>query len=192
MTMEIRSKGFRVYLRSPELGDAAVIAAQANDPEIANNLANTFPYPYTKADALMFIDFAKRSLADKTGVHLAICDVESGELMGMCGASVDQRNKKIEIGYWLGKKHWGRGYAKEGVKLMLAYVFQNLKFNRATAKTFPGNEKSAHILESLGFKKEGLLRENELRSGKFIDEVFLGLLKKEYKEKAKIEVKEIR
>ncbi|MCW6159539.1 MAG: GNAT family N-acetyltransferase [Candidatus Micrarchaeales archaeon] len=190
--MEIHNSEFRLYLKSPEQQDADAIAELANNYNVSKELHNTFPHPYTRADAISFIDFAAASLADGTGLHLAIRIKGEGEVIGMVGLRIFSRNRSAEIGYWLGEKYWSRGYGKEAIRLMLAYGFEKLKLNRIYAGVFSHNERSMHILEKLGFCREGVLREEELKDGKFVNTVYLSILKREYKEKLRIEVKEIR
>lgn len=190
--MEIRNPEFRVYLKSPAPRDVDVISELANNHDISKNLHNTFPNPYTRADAIAFIDFAAAGLSSGAEVHLAIFTRDANELIGMIGLRVAVKDRNAEIGYWLGEKYWGKGYVKEAIRLMLAYGFEKLKLNRIYAGAFSHNEKSMHILERLGFSREGTFRENELKEGKFLDSVYFSILKREYNEKLKIEVKEIR
>ncbi len=190
--MEIRSSGYRVYLKSIGMKDADRIAELANDPELAKNLYR-FPSPYTRADAVRFVELAMQSLSNGTAFHLSIRLSDSDTLVGMLGiAPIDLNNKKVEMGYWLGKDYRGKGYANDACVLMMNFVFEHLNLNKIVARTWLHAEKSAKLLERLGFRKEGVLLEDEFDKDRFYDVNLYGILKSENRNKIKIEVKEIR
>jgi len=185
--MRISCKGFKVYLDSIDDNDAEAIAGYSNDYEIASNIPN-MPFPYTIGHALSFIDFAKLRCAERADYHMAV-RLQSGELVGMCAiANIDNTNMRAELGYWIGKRHWGKGYGKEAVRLMLNFAFATLRLNRVCAKVLVGNERSIRLLGPLGFKKEGIAREGVFHMGKFMDDIAFSILRSEYNDSAKVGV----
>lgn len=90
-------------------------------------------------------------------------------------------DKAGEICYHIGKKYWGKGYATEASKAVISYCFSKLKFRKIYADTDPNNLASQKVLEKLGFKFEGRIREKNLIKGKWTDELDYGLLRSEWK-----------
>ena len=60
-----------------------------------------------------------------------------------------------ELGYWLGWKYWGRGYATEASISLLNYVKENTSFKKFRANVYKENIASSKVLQKLGFKKTG-------------------------------------
>ncbi len=177
--MRISCKDFAVHLDSVEEDDAKSIATYSNDREIASNVPN-MPFPYTLGHATAFIEFAKARYVEMADYHMAV-RLKNGELIGMCAiANIDNSNMRAELGYWIGRKHWGKGYGKMAVVLMLHFAFVTLRLNRISAKVLVGNERSVRLLASLGFREEGLLREDVFHMGRFVDDVQFSLLCGEY------------
>ncbi len=182
--MKVSSGSFRLHLDSISMSDAESIAENANDYDIAYNIGRwgSFPYPYEKKDALRFIEQSSNDYASGRGFHFAARLNDGNTLVGVCGIRViDYEDRSCEIGYWLGRRYWGSGYGKEEVKLLLALAFKELKMHRVTAVTFAFNSRSIHLLEAIGFKKEGMKRQSVLHKSGFEDEVLYGILESEYK-----------
>lgn len=186
--MEISCDGFRVKLKTLGIADAESIAENANDPEIAFYVSETFPHPYGRAEALSYIDLATKEMMDGLAVHFGIFVDGKGPFGTISLMDISTIKKSAELGYWLGKKYWGKGYIKEATELILAYGFEELELNRIHARTLSTNERSMKSLELVGFKKEGTLRESTVRKNEHADEVLWGILKKEFKASAKIKV----
>jgi RimJ/RimL family protein N-acetyltransferase len=150
--MEISSKGFNVALRTLRLGDASEIAKQANDPEIARNVARLgdFPFPYTEECALSFI--ASASEAERAGSSMHFGIIHRGKAVGACALlNMDSGRSSCELGYWLGREYWGKGYATEALRLLLKFAFGRAGIKEAIARTFAANSRSTRLLSSLGF-----------------------------------------
>ena len=183
MHIRISAADAKVYLRTLEYGDAAAIAANANDKEIAESISDegTFPHPYSEEDALSFIKRASEEAASGIGLHMGIFCVETDELVGAIGLSyINMRSKKSEVGFWIGRKFWGRGYGKDALRLMLAFGFARLGLNRIYGIAFASNERSIRMMQSVGMKEEARLRENGIKDGSLVDDVLLAVLSKEF------------
>lgn len=94
---------------------------------------------------------------------------------------LDLSNRRAEIGYALGRDHWGQGYIQEALNALLAFAFNELNLHRLEADVDPRNARSIRTLERLGFQKEGYLRERWHVGGEIQDALFYGLLKREWK-----------
>jgi ribosomal-protein-alanine N-acetyltransferase len=71
----------------------------------------------------------------------------------------DGSQRRAELGYILGREHWGRGFAGEAQRRAIDFAFEDLGLHRLEADTHPDNAASLRSLERLGFRREGLLRE---------------------------------
>ena len=168
----------RLILRALELSDAPRIQQLAGEREVAFNTMN-IPHPYPDGDAEEWIasQDAKR---EQGSVNFAIDD---GELVGGIGLRVQREFERAEIGYWIGKPFWGRGYATEAAGAIIRYGFEELKLNRIYAGYFSRNEKSAHVMIKNGMKYEGTLRQHVKKWDEFVDVVYYGILRREWSSK---------
>lgn len=93
---------------------------------------------------------------------------------------VDREHRRGEIGFALGRAHWGRGYASDAVTLLIRFAFEQLELHRLEADPDPQNLASIKVLEKQGFKHEGLLRERYFLDGAPQDAAYYGLLRHEW------------
>jgi [ribosomal protein S5]-alanine N-acetyltransferase len=142
----------RLVLRPPELSDAARIALLAGDYDVAS-MTGTILHPYSEQ---MAAEWVASTLAGEEGVVFAI--LSSGALIGCTGYRAFSA-ERAELGYWIGKPYWGRGYASEAVKALIAYAFATDGFAYLTAGHFIDNPASERVIRKLGFVPMG----NEVR-----------------------------
>jgi RimJ/RimL family protein N-acetyltransferase len=154
----------RLVLRAPRLGDVKAVAALANDRRIAENTAR-IPHPYRTADAEDFITTANRGNDTTFLVTLA-----GGATIGAVGLSQLDRHPP-EIGYWLGVKHWGKGYATEAVRAVIDHAFTDRDCEAIQSAARVTNPASRRVLEKCGFQwtGAGLLRIRAIASSAPID-----------------------
>jgi len=154
----------RLVLRAPRLGDVKAVASLANDRRIAENTAR-IPHPYRNADAEDFI--ASANLGTET---VFLITLRNGAVIGACGFTQVDRHPP-EIGYWLGVKHWGKGYATEAVRAMIDHIFTDLGDEAIQAAARVTNPASRRVLEKCGFQWSGagLLRIRAIASSAPID-----------------------
>jgi RimJ/RimL family protein N-acetyltransferase len=178
----IKLKGKRIILRKMEMKDAKQISKIANDFSVSRYTAS-MPYPYKLKDAEKWINHTRKK---KDGYDLGIALRENDKIIGEVSINKIGESKKYkigEIGYWLGKKYRGKGYAKEAAIILIDYLFNKFGLRKIYARVDGPNIGSQKFLENLGFKKEGVLREQvRYRFGnKWFDEFYYGLFKKEWK-----------
>ena len=94
--------------------------------------------------------------------------------------NINEMMKTAEIGYGVGPEWQNKGVGKKTVKLLMDKVFSITDLRKIYAYVHIENKPSCCLLESLGFQKEGLLREHYMLNGKAVDQVFYGLLKDEW------------
>lgn len=106
---------------------------------------------------------------------------EDKKVIGTCGFhNWNKKYSKCEVGYELNKAYHRNGYMEEALEGVIQYCFRYMDVNRIEAQTYPENEASFKLLEKLGFKREGLLRETAFFRDKFQDLYMYSLLKSEY------------
>ena len=89
----------------------------------------------------------------------------------------DLMNRKTEIGYWLIQSMTGKGIITRSLKVLIDFLFVNMKMNRIQIKCGVGNHPSSDIPKRLGFTFEGIEREGEKHQAGFIDLEVYSLLK---------------
>jgi ribosomal-protein-alanine N-acetyltransferase len=86
----------------------------------------------------------------------------------------------FEIGYWVGKRYWGKGYAQKAVPLFVRHLFLSFpSLTRIQAFTKSGNLTSQRVLEKSGFTEEGTLREYIKKKDTYHDAKIYGVLRSE-------------
>lgn len=158
--------------------DAAVLAAVANNPKIAANLRNSFPSPYTIADAERFISGCAAQGEER---QLARAIIIEGKAAGSIGvfAKDDVYEKSAELGYWLAEKYWGRGVMTEAVRQICREAFARFDILRIFAEPFDSNMGSRRVLEKAGFTYEGTMRSGVFKNGRVLSYRVYSLLREE-------------
>ncbi|MBB5372039.1 8-oxo-dGTP diphosphatase MutT [Acidocella aromatica] len=140
----------RLVLRPLHAGDAAHFHRLINDWEICRRLPDApFPYP-----AQLAADWIDAALADREAARaeqFAMVEAETGALVGVAGLRLGKGQKTAELGYWLGRAHWGQGYALEAARRLLDWAFAALPLSHVTATVAADNEGSMAVLRKLGF-----------------------------------------
>ena len=156
--------------------DAAALARHANDRGIWQNLRDRFPHPYSLADAEGYIAFVN-SEDGRRDLHL--CVEAGGEAIGSISLlfKQDVSRRSAEIGYWLGRAHWGRGIASAAVRALAAYGFAYHDLARIYALVFDHNAVSGRVLEKAGFAFEARLRQAITKDGQTMDGLLYALVR---------------
>lgn len=95
----------------------------------------------------------------------------------------EPRAGSFSYGVSIAREHRQKGYAKEAILLVLRYYFQELRYHKVTATVYSFNEASIRLHESLGFQKEGQVREVVYTNGRYFDELYYGMTADEFREK---------
>jgi [ribosomal protein S5]-alanine N-acetyltransferase len=169
----------RLYLRPLTIDDAMRVEELAGDYEVAKTTL-TVPYPYPKGAAKGFIESVLE--AERTGKLVISVIVERNlkKLIGIINLNIHPAFKRGELAYWVGKDYWGKGYGTEAAKALLELGFAELGLNKIFAQAFTTNPGSYKIMEKIGLKYEGTLKQHVVRFGEFYDLVQYGLVKEEY------------
>ncbi|MEM0907357.1 MAG: GNAT family N-acetyltransferase [Pseudomonadota bacterium] len=138
----------RLILSAPSMDDAQGLVAAANDYEVVRWLER-LPHPYTAADAAFFIqEVSPRE------VTYVVRTVDGGAIVG--AVSLKPLSQEVaDIGYWLGRCAWGKGFGTEAVAAVVQMGVQRIGLTEIGATVFKGNTASIRVLEKLGFSFHG-------------------------------------
>ena len=136
----------RLRLRSLKEADLTCLVSLANDWHVARRLAR-LPHPYREEDARYFFDVV---LPEEQ--VWAITSRES-TFMGLVGLAPSQGG--TELGYWLGRSFWGKGFATEAAQALRDHARDSLRLRSLCAGYFVDNPPSGMVLKKLGFEVTG-------------------------------------
>ena len=118
----------------------------------------------------------------KKDVVFEIVENPSKKIVGLIGIhKINWHSRYGEIGYWIWKEFWNKGYATEAVRLMLKYAFEYLNLNKIWARVMEPNKASQRVLEKNGFRLVGRLRKHEyVPEMGYVDVLLYDVLREEY------------
>jgi [ribosomal protein S5]-alanine N-acetyltransferase len=165
----------RLVLRLFQPSDAETVTMLCNNYNIYKTTLH-LPYPYSLNDALSWIEFHYDHFMAEISYEFAITDKETGELFGAIAVSNNKRFNQGEIAYWIGEPYWGNGYATEAAQSILQFAFEEKKLHKVFARYFSSNPASGKVMEKIGMKQEGILKEHIIKDGKYEDLVYFGII----------------
>lgn len=169
----------RLILRRLSLEDSEQVEELAGDFDVAKTTL-TIPHPYPKGSAEEFISSINKAQEDGKIVIYAMTKKDDTSLIGIINLSIQKSYDRAELGYWVGKPFWGKGYGTEAAKALIQYGFEELNLNKIFAASFTKNPGSWRIMEKVGLKHEGVLRQHVKKWDEYIDLTYYGLLREEY------------
>lgn len=173
-TMILNDDDGLFFLRPWQESDAESLAQHADNINIARNLTDQFPHPYTLENARSYIQQVQNEDPPRI---FAI--VSKGQAIGGIGIhpQSDIMCKNAELGYWLGEKYWGRGITRKAIQLIVDYTFQMFDFDRIFARPFGSNTASQKVLEKNGFVLEARFEKTIFKHGRYEDELVYAVRK---------------
>lgn len=169
----------RLVLRPMTLSDGPDVQRLAGDPAIADTTLR-IPHPYEDGMAEAWIATQPEAFAEGRSVVFAITLRETGELIGSIGLELNPDHECGEMGYWIGRAFWSRGYATEAGRAVLCYGFATLGLNRIEAHHFCRNPASGRVLRKLGMAHEGRIRRRFKKDDHFEDVELYAILFDEF------------
>ena len=144
----------RLLLRPGWAEDAPELARAIADEQVVRNLA-TAPWPYSREDAEAFLAAPR----DPVMPSFLIIERTDGapRIVGSCGLG-RRPSGSVEMGYWIGRQHWGKGFATEASRALIE-IAKALRLPRLEASHFLDNPASGRVLEKLGFVATGMSAE---------------------------------
>lgn len=182
----------RLVVRTVEAGDLPDLLAVNGDDAVTHHL----PYASWQSldDGRAWLARMDKLAASGSSLQLVLIDKASGHCIGSCLLfRLDEGSARAELGYVLGHAHWGRGLMFEALSAVIARALSDGfltaapgapapapgsgGLRRLEAEVNPLNTGSCRVLERLGFKPEGLLRQRWHAKGRVYDTRFYGLLR---------------
>lgn len=159
--------------------DGPELVRYLNEPNIYANTLR-IPNPYTEKDAAEWLEFTDK-LDEDAGfrVNWVIRHTPTGKLIGGIGRLLHYGKDAHldEIGYWLALPYRGQGITTQAVVAFSNWLFDELGLERLTANVFAHNPASVRVLEKAGFQREGFMRHQYLKDGRFLDSIFMAKLR---------------
>lgn len=170
----------RVSLRWLEDEDVPALFEIFSDPEVMRYWSSL---PMREMEEVReLLDEIRGGFRARSLLEWGVARRGDDRVIGTCTLShCDADNRRAEVGYALGRGHWGRGYMHEALTALVGYAFGTLGLHRLEADVDPRNAASIRSLERLGFRREGYLRERWIVGGKICDTVLFGLLCHEWR-----------
>ena len=159
----------RLTLRPFTDADAPAVQRLAGAREVALNTL-LIPHPYPDGAAESWI------ASHGQGGELVFA-IDDGQLVGAMGLIIDRLHDRAEIGYWIGVPFWGRGYATEAAAAVVRCGFEEHRVNRIFAQVFRRNPASARVLQKVGMRYEGTLRQHVKKWDEYVDVDSYGILR---------------
>ena len=156
----------RLLVRPFAADEFSVLAALAGERCIADTMISV-PHPYSPGDAQDDIARYHPEWVSGTAVNFAIALPENSQrLIGYIGIKhIDREHEEAELSFWIDESAAGRGYITEAARAVPNYAFDELKLNRICAYHMVRNPSSGRVLEKIGMKQEGRLRQRVRKWG---------------------------
>lgn len=173
----------RLVLRPLGPADADAVFRMFSDPQVMRYWSHV---PYTDpAEARDYIERSRTLPEDESFIQWCVARAEDDSMIGTCTLfRIEPAHRRAEIGYGLTREAWGQGYMTEALEAAIGYAFESLGLHRLEADVDPRNGASLRLLERLGFRREGTMRERWRVGGEVSDTAFFGLLAPEWRARA--------
>lgn len=184
---EIRLTTPRLLLREYRWEDLEAHNALITDPDVMYYIQDVFSRSFQESlDNLAAAAASKYGdPADREFVFLVIADPKTEAYMGGIGYSVLERSpagKRVEPGYFLEKRYWGKGYCTEALAELLRFAFEEDGVRRVDMCCISDNVRSARVMEKCGLVFEGERRGYEWHVDSVKSRRYYGILKEEWEE----------
>ena len=168
-----------IYFRAFKVDDYELIHKWRTNPEVNKYLAgNMFLFSLEREKEFVL----NVILNDSKNIYFGICDSKTDKLIGFSSINhIDLRNLKAEWGGTLigEKKYLGKGIGKTASAMMLRFLFDHYPINKVYAYCLEEHPATSKLFSSLGFKKDGLLREEVFKNGEFKNVLLFSILRQE-------------
>lgn len=170
----------RLVLRPPRSSDIDALVAGVSDFRVSRTLGRV-PHPYTRADGEAFLAAVRRNARSGRTLNLSI--FHEGRLIG--GTGIGSLPAYNEFGYWLAHDAWGRGFATEAGRAILAYGFDVLGLRLVRSGVHAGNVASMRVQTKLGLRPIGISRRHALARGEMVDHIDTVLTRARFEDSAR-------
>jgi RimJ/RimL family protein N-acetyltransferase len=169
----------RLTVRPIVEGDLPDLLPINGDPEVTRFL----PYPTWQSldDGQAWLQRMRALAEGGTGRQFVLVLNATSRIVGtLLLFRFEESSARAELGYVLGRRHWGLGLMREAITAFCTYAFSHLALRRLEAEVNPSNAASARLLLDVGFTLEGTLRKRWVARDGAYDTNFFGLLAEEW------------
>ena len=170
----------KVQLRELTLDDVEERYQWCLDKDVIKhlNMPDKYP-PFSKEETKNWIKmcmnktngYEQKAIVTEEGKHIGWVDLKN----------IDTLNKHAELGIAIGdKNYWGKGFGMSAMKEMLFWGFYELGLNKIWLRVEVDNDKAIKSYKRMGYIEEGILRQDRLRNGVFVDRLRMSILKGEF------------
>ena len=161
------------------LDDAEDMFEYASDPEVSKY---TGWYAHNALeDSKLFLNYVTNSYRNNQVSSWGVVHKVDKKFIGTAGfINWNVEHARAEIGYALARKYWGKGYMTEVVHAIIYFGFSRIMLNRIEARCEIKNIASARVMEKVGMKYEGILRQHMFMKGKYRDLKIYSITKDEF------------
>lgn len=169
----------RLILRKMERSDNAALFKLRSDGLVMKYIGKKPMQSISEADE--FIELINDAIINNSGINWAIAfRNETRKLIGTIGLwRIIKEHYRAEIGYMLSPEYWRKGISKEAILRVMDYGFNTLHLHSIEGKINPVNVASAKALESTGFIREALFKEDFFFDGHFEDTAIYSILNRD-------------
>jgi [ribosomal protein S5]-alanine N-acetyltransferase len=171
--------GSSCVVRPWRVSDAEALVRHANNLNVAKQLRDRFPHPYTRKHAAAFLKAATRGGGEPSNFAIQVGAEAVGGIGFVPGSDVERYS--CEIGYWLSEEYWGRGIVAEALSVMTTHLFERLNMLRIYALPFAENAGSIRVLEKAGYVREGTLRCSSVKFGQPKDQALFAIVNPDWR-----------
>ncbi|QPC82308.1 GNAT family N-acetyltransferase [Phototrophicus methaneseepsis] len=166
----------RLRLRQMKPSDVTALLRHFGNPEVVKFIDMKPIKTLEQADE--WLQWMGGFFAAKDGLRWGIVLKENDQFIGSAGLhNWNQESHYAEIGLDITPPYWGQGYATETLTRLVQFGWESMNLNRIEADVVKGNHASMHVLQKIGFKQEGVLRQRLRKGGKYYDLHLFGLLR---------------
>lgn len=168
-------EGDRVTLRPIEADDLGFVTEGVNHPAVRPFVGQSIPTSLARERRYL------EELNERTDA-VSVMAVVGDDRVGVVEFDpIDRAAGVADFAVWIHPENHGDGYGHEAAELMLAYAFDELRVHKVTAEAYEPNTASQELLESLGFVREGVGREDAFLGGEYHDTHYFGILEREWR-----------
>jgi RimJ/RimL family protein N-acetyltransferase len=179
-------EGKLVRLRAYEKSDLDAAMKWINDEEVTDLLGgDMLVYPVSSIAEEKFIEAFGAAADDKHKTFVIETLAEPRNIGAISFNSINWRNRVAGLGIMIGDKSlWGKGYGTDAMRVMMRLGFDKMNLHRLWLHVFDYNRRAIASYDKCGFKREGVLRQDHFKQGRYHDTIVMGILEHEYRAKA--------
>ena len=169
----------RLTLRPVRMSDAEDMYEYSRDPEVARHvLWDAHRSIHQTREYIRYLIRQYRNAAPST---FAIAMRDSGKVIGTIGFMwVQTENRSAEVGYSLSRAYWNQGFMSEALQAVVEFGFTRLNLNRIEAQHECDNPASGRVMQHVGMRHEGTLRQRIYNKGRYVDVDLYAILRSDF------------